>query len=244
MKISIITICYNAVDTIEKTILSVINQDYNDIEYIVIDGGSSDGTTDIIKKYENNIAYWISEPDKGIYDAMNKGIKAATGEWINFMNSGDTFIDNNIISRIGFENLNKDIAYVYGDNLDLHDDGKLTYYKAKSHKNVNRGIFCCHQSSFVSTKNKDLLLFDTRYRISADYNQQLSLYRSYGGKAFYYFPYPVSVYEIDNGISSKARSLLYKEKFYIHIRNKCITGVVFDTLYYIKSLLTKLIRKN
>lgn len=243
MKISIITICYNAVATIEKTILSVINQDYNDIEYIIIDGGSSDGTTDIIKKYENNIAYWISEPDKGIYDAMNKGIKAATGEWINFMNSGDTFVDNNVISRIGFEKLNKNIVYVYGDNLNLHDDGKQIYKKAKNRKIVNIGIICCHQSSFVSTRNKDLLFFDTKYRISADYNQQLSLYKYYGGKAFYYFPHPISVYERDNGISAKARSLLFKEKFYIHIRNKCIIGTVFDALFYIKSLLTRLIRK-
>lgn len=98
--ISVVTVSYNAVTTIEKTILSVINQNYSNIEYIVIDGGSIDGTVDIIKKYADKITYWVSEPDKGIYDAMNKGIIVATGEWINFMNTGDTFYNENVFSEI------------------------------------------------------------------------------------------------------------------------------------------------
>ena len=80
-KISIITVVYHAADTIEQTIRSVVEQDYPNIEYIIIDGGSTDGTLDVIKKYEDRIAYWVSEPDKGIYDAMNKGLSAATGDY-------------------------------------------------------------------------------------------------------------------------------------------------------------------
>ena len=100
IKISVITVAYNASRYIETTILSVINQTYSNIEYIIIDGGSTDGTVDIIKKYSNKISYWISEPDKGIYDAMNKGINKATGEWINFMNAGDTFHNPDTLSAV------------------------------------------------------------------------------------------------------------------------------------------------
>ena len=88
-KISIITPCYNAAKYIEQTILSVINQGYENLEYIIIDGGSTDGTVDIIKKYENQLAYWISEPDKGQSDAINKGIKVATGDVFNWINADD-----------------------------------------------------------------------------------------------------------------------------------------------------------
>ena len=87
-KISIISVCYNAIHGIEKTIQSVLSQSYDDIEYIIIDGGSTDGTVDIIRKYSDQITYFVSEPDGGIYDAMNKGVRAATGEWINFLNAG------------------------------------------------------------------------------------------------------------------------------------------------------------
>ena len=116
--ISIVTVSYNAVLTIEQTILSVINQTYPNVEYIIIDGGSTDGTVDIIKKYEDKIAYWVSEPDKGIYDAMNKGVVVATGEWINFMNAGDIFTDGDVIDKLFHQNIiiNR-VGIVFGDTL-------------------------------------------------------------------------------------------------------------------------------
>lgn len=89
---SIITITYNAVRLVEQTLLNVLSQSYPNIEYIVIDGGSTDGTVDIIRRYESGLAYWVSEPDKGIYDAMNKGLQKATGDYVWFINAGDTSV--------------------------------------------------------------------------------------------------------------------------------------------------------
>jgi glycosyltransferase involved in cell wall biosynthesis len=99
--VSIVTVVYNAKETIEETILSVINQVFNNFEYIIIDGGSTDGTVDLIKKYEGSLSKWISEPDKGIYDAMNKGISLARGKYICFINSGDILLELpvNIVSN-------------------------------------------------------------------------------------------------------------------------------------------------
>ena len=91
-KVTVVTVCYNAVKEIEKTIQSVIGQTYDNVEYIIVDGGSTDGTLDIIRKYSSRITRWVSEPDKGIFDAMNKSARMATGEYINFMNAGDLFL--------------------------------------------------------------------------------------------------------------------------------------------------------
>lgn len=100
MKYSIITINYNNCDGLRQTIESVIHQTYSDYEYIVIDGGSTDGSVEVIKKYEDYINYWVSESDKGIYHAMNKGILKAHGDYLNFMNSGDFFYDSNVLEKV------------------------------------------------------------------------------------------------------------------------------------------------
>lgn len=100
MKLSVITINYNNHDGLRKTIESVVNQTCRDFEYIIIDGGSTDGSVDIIKQYADKIDYWVSEPDKGIYNAMNKGIAKASGEYLNFMNSGDCFYENTVVEKV------------------------------------------------------------------------------------------------------------------------------------------------
>ena len=117
MKYSIITVNFNNKEGLRKTIESVIHQSFCDFEYIVIDGGSTDGSMDIIKEYESHINYWVSEPDKGIYNAMNKGILKAQGDYINFMNSGDCLYDNNVLNNT-LPYLTADIVY-----------GRLFYFK-------------------------------------------------------------------------------------------------------------------
>lgn len=148
MKISVITVCYNAILGIEKTIMSVLSQTYPNIEYIVIDGGSTDGTVDIIKKYADRIAYFVSEPDGGIYDAMNKGIKAATGEWINFLNAGDTFASNDAIK----ESLSIDtegIDVIYGDSIEFTKELSHIVPAFDDVKRMSLEPIYRHGSSFV-----------------------------------------------------------------------------------------------
>lgn len=124
-KITIITVCYNALSDLEMTINSVINQTYKDIEYIIIDGGSTDGSLDIIYKYKRYISKWISEPDNGIYDAMNKGIGLATGKWINFMNAGDTFVNSKVLESIFNIDYPDEVRFLYSDNYYKDKKGKL-----------------------------------------------------------------------------------------------------------------------
>lgn len=126
MKITVITVCFNSVVTIEKAIKSVINQDYLDKEYIIVDGGSTDGTLDIIRKYEKYITRWISEPDNGIFDAMNKGIEMASGDVIAFLNSDDWYMDS-ALSMVHEAFRENDCDCVCCDNYVIQKDGSQLY---------------------------------------------------------------------------------------------------------------------
>ena len=206
-KITIITVSYNAVKDIENTILSVINQTYPNIEYIIIDGGSTDGTLDIIKKYQDKITYWVSEPDKGIYDAMNKGALKATGMWLNFMNAGDTFYNEQVLEEV-FKDKDCDNAdVIYGDVVYVYPD-RVDIRKAAPLKRIKVGIPFCHQSAFVKTKLQQSYLFDMTYKICADYNFFHTLYKK--GYSFKYKEQIIARY-LAGGISSNAIKLYIEE---------------------------------
>ena len=169
--ISVITVTFNAALSIEQTILSVINQTYSNIEYIIIDGGSTDGTIDIIKKYSNRISYWISEPDKGIYDAMNKGIKVATGEWINFMNVGDAFYDNSVIENIFYNKTYDKIDIIYGNTNLVYSFG--SHVLEGGEISANKYMPFCHQSSFSKIEPMKKYGFDIKFKICADISKPI-----------------------------------------------------------------------
>lgn len=208
-KITVVTVCFNAKNTLEKTILSVINQTYCNIEYIIIDGASIDGTLEIIKKYEDRISHWQSEPDKGIYDAMNKGIKLATGDWINFMNAGDGFNSDGVLENL-VPQIDDDSVIVYGDvNLIFQSDElKIKPYRLDFLK--EDGMSFCHQSCFVKTSYHKEHLFDISFKIVADYNLFYNAYFK-DGVNFQYVPVLVSDFDAEDGISSRRLCLLVKE---------------------------------
>ena len=121
VKVSIITVVRNAVGKIEPTVRSVLSQDYGNVEYIVIDGGSTDGTVDIINRYRDRMASFVSERDEGIYDALNKGVMQATGDWIGIMNAGDVFAADDVLSRIfGSSENNLCCDVIYGDSISVN----------------------------------------------------------------------------------------------------------------------------
>ena len=157
MKLSVVTIVYNDIQHIEKTILSVLGQSYSNIEYIIIDGGSNDGTIDLIKKYSDNISFWLSEPDNGLYDAMNKGIENVSGDFICFLNSGDLFYDNNTVENL-LSNNDSNIDVFYGETIIIDDDNnikgkrRLAAPEELNWKSFKKGMLVSHQA-FIPSMN-------------------------------------------------------------------------------------------
>ena len=175
-KITIVTVTYNAEAYLEQTIQSVLGQNYPNLEYIIIDGASTDGTVDIIKKYEKQIAYWVSEPDDGIYYAMNKGIDAATGEWINFMNAGDSFYRSSTLLDVA-RFMEEAIEVVYGGASLLGQDGVVGGYNAPIPMESEwEGSYFNHQDLFVILEKIRLIKFDTFYKIAAEKKLFLQLF--------------------------------------------------------------------
>lgn len=210
MKITIITVSYNAENTIEATINSVINQTYNDIEYIIIDGKSTDNTLDIIKRYKNKITKWISEKDDGIYDAMNKGITLASGDYIFFLNADDFLINNNIIEKV--------VSYLKKDSqIDLLSgkvfivSEKLLIQRVFDNCNlemIKKGGVIPHQGLFVKRKICDEYKFNNSYKIVSDF--EFILKCALNNKKFYFIDDIIAYYG-DGGTSAIFEEVRFKE---------------------------------
>ena len=192
MKISIITVVYNNEKTIRDAIQSVLNQTYTNVEYILIDGDSSDNTLDFINEFKHKISYILSEKDKGLYDAMNKGLKIATGDVIGILNSDDLYQDSEVISAV-MEEFNNDTSLniVYGDLVYVksEDTNKvIRYWKSKSYftrffENANVPP---HPSLFVrSVVYKEIGLFDLQFKLAADYELMLRMFKKHNFKSKY-----------------------------------------------------------
>lgn len=158
--ITVITVVFNGVDSLVRTIESVIEQTYENIEYIIIDGASTDGTINILKQYEDKIDYWQSEPDKGIYDAMNKAITLASGDWINFMNAGDVFVDKNVISCIFNNNSYTGIDVLFGDSIEINNNTERKIVCSSNSNDILKHPTYRHGASFIRASIHKKNMFD------------------------------------------------------------------------------------
>lgn len=170
MKFSIITVNYNNKQGLQRTIKSVINQTYHDYEFIVIDGGSTDGSVDIIKMYNEYITYWVSEPDGGIYQGMNKGVLKAKGDYLNFLNSGDCFYDIDVLEKVA--------AYNYHDDFIVGKDYHYDPQTSQGHTSIQPvrttmiHFFVAtldHQSSFIKRELFNNSLYDENHKLVSDW---------------------------------------------------------------------------
>ena len=231
MIVSIITACYNSVSTLELAIQSVLSQTYANIEYIIIDGASSDGTNEILEKYKNLVTKIVSEPDKGIYDALNKGIVLATGDVIGFLHADDLFYDNTVIEKIVEAFSANNCQAVYGN---------LQYV---SKENTNNMVRNWVSSEFIPAKLKqgwmpahptlylkkevysNFGLFDLKYHIAADYDFMLRIL-SGGVSTFYILQYIVKMRV--GGKSNSIKNLMNKMKEDLNALKKNKVGGIYS----------------
>jgi glycosyltransferase involved in cell wall biosynthesis len=229
-KVSIITVVKNAVKTINETILSVINQDYSNIEFIIIDGVSKDGTLEIISQYSNKISKIISEKDLGIYDAMNKGIKIATGDWIYFLGADDLLSESNIITKIFNSKLLPNTKVIYGNVL-FKQTNRIYDGEFNLEKMCNKSI--CHQSIFYNKEIfKEFGYFDIQYRTAADYYFNVKCFCQITSN-WKYVDEIIAIYN-ENGISKVTDKKSLDDNFelrYMNFRNKVSTEVLLRVFW-------------
>ncbi len=232
MKVTVVTAVLNDAGHIEQTILSVISQTNIEIEYIIVDGGSKDGTLELIGKYKDKISLLISEPDRGVYDAMNKGIKYSTGDFVYFLNSGDVLLNPSILSKIKLEELKEKNAIIYGNvivaygNIEALEKPRPFFNSKMKFK----GIGICHQSMFFPGELIRNEKYDLSYNIAADYDLAYRLWRK--GTVFLFKDITIAKYDWGKGISSNPYKLLdvYRE-------NARVCHQQLNPLYWAKMVL-------
>lgn len=224
--ISIVTVCYNAQQFIEKTIQSIINQTFKDLEYIIIDGGSKDKTLKIIKKYESKISKIISEPDNGLYDAMNKGIKKANGKYILFINAGDAFHSPTTLQEVFNKCQQGDV--IYGDTLitdynwAIKGKRRLRPPKKLKFKDFSKGMLVSHQA-FIAKKEL-AELYDTNYKYSADFDWTIKILKK--AKTICNASVPIAHF-MEGGQTSKTIIPGLKERFIIMKKHYGLSKTIF-----------------
>lgn len=227
--ISIITVVYNVADLLEKTIKSIVGQTCTNFEYIIIDGASTDGTVNIIKKYANQINYWVSEPDEGLYHAMNKGLKMATGDFVWFINAGDEIFDENTLQNLVKLADRKHADLLYGETLIIEKNGnnigmrRQTVPENLSWKSLKMGMVVCHQS-FIPHRSI-APLYNLKYLYSSDIDWLIKCLKK--GENIVNSKQILSRY-LDGGKSKKTIIPSIKERFRIMVKNYGLISSVLN----------------
>lgn len=214
MKISVITVVFNEVNHIRETMESFFSQTWEDKEYIIIDGGSTDGTADIIREYSDRLAYWCSEKDNGIYDAMNKGIGHCSGDWINILNCGDVYCNADVLKNAMTHTDTADTDVLYGNAI-VNNGIQNNYLEAGDNiDELNFRAIYRHGCSFVRTKNQKKFYYDTSkkkdYGFALDFDVIYRMY--YHGVRFKKVPLEVQTYNLGGVSDNVTKSLIYNYK--------------------------------
>ena len=238
-KISVITIVYNDSKHIRQTMESFFSQTWKDKEYIVIDGGSKDGTADIIKEYSDKLTYWCSEPDKGIYDAMNKGISHATGEWINFLNCGDYFCSPTVLENmLEIKQANTDVIYGNGIWFDGNRQGRFD--GADDIQQMDWNMAFRHGCSLIKTSVHKQYMYETNkkdvFGWALDYDAIFRMYHD--GCVFQKVNVDVEFFELDGVSNNQLESLKYNRRI-----TSQYGGSYKKDLYYIHHVIVYYLNK-
>ena len=228
-KVSIITVVYNGIVHLEQTISSVLGQSYDNIEYIIIDGGSTDGTVELIKQYEDKIAYWVTESDAGIYDAMNKGLAKATGEIVGLINADDWY-EKDAISVVveTFEKENADV--VHGSMRIVKEGGESFVKMAMSDiSNLKKGMLLNHPTVFAKRALYEQYgNFDTSYKIVADWEMMMRWFLN----DVHFVPTKETLANFRmGGVSSEHLKRSFVEKHRVRQEHKVCSGIDWYYVY-------------
>ena len=245
-KFSVITVCYNAEATIEDTIQSVISQTYHHVEYIIVDGASKDRTMDIVNRYREHIAIIVSERDKGLYDAMNKGIGLATGDYLCFLNAGDSFHEDDTLQQMVHSIHTPQLPDVlYGETELVDHEGhflrmrRLSAPEVLTWKSFRQGMLVCHQAFFP---RRDLVMpYDLRYRFSADFDWCIKIMKK--SKVLHNTHLTLIDY-LAEGMTTRNHKASLKERFSIMTRHYGWTSTLAFHLWFVLRLLKEIKRES
>lgn len=240
-RFSIITVTYNAAKVLEDTIQSVVTQTYKNIEYIIVDGASTDGTMGIVERYKSRIAKVVSEPDKGLYDAMNKGIGMATGDYLCFLNAGDSFHEDDTLQLMVHSINGTELPDIfYGETAIVDAAGHFLHMRrlqAPEHlnwKSFKQGMLVCHQAFFA--RHTIVEPYDLKYRFSADFDWCVRLMK----KAHTLHNTHVTIIDyLDEGMTTRNRKASLKERFRIMAKHYGWASTVLYHAWFIIRLITK-----